>query len=74
MECSDLRKLLLPLLASDPPAIPDNPADPAVPVPAGTAPATPASVENIGLLMKKFNVSTKAEVWKGALCSMGLAG
>ena len=59
MECSELRKLLLPLLSNSPSGAVATSA-------AVTPPATPAAVEDIGLLQKKFNTNSKADVWKGA--------
>jgi hypothetical protein len=61
MECSEFRRLLLPLLSNGPAgAAADTAAVPATP------PATPASVEDIGILVKKFTTKSKADVWKAA--------
>lgn len=59
MECSEVRRLLLPLLSQT-----TSPADSAA-TPA-TPPATPAAAEDIGLLMKKYNMNSKVDIRKGA--------
>eukprot|EP01043_Picozoa_sp_COSAG02_P038585 COSAG02_NODE_2986_length_7614_cov_78.950632_3_plen_205_part_00 len=61
MECSEFRKLLLPLLSSGPASADVN----TTAVPA-TPPATPASAEDIGILQKTYTTNSKADVWKGA--------
>ena len=70
MECSELRELLLPLLSSSEQAASaaateEVQGEEAAPV-VDDAAAAP-TIEDIGLLLKKYNMNSKLDVWKSTV-------